>query len=341
MVCNSAKIEKCKSIGKACNPTSGYCIRIDGNLYKQLQKLQKLAITPEKTQNKTQCTCTTRKESQCKNMTTNKFCYLHANCEKVFKSPVKEKVKSPAKQKIKEKVTSVVKQKVKSPAKEKVKVPAKQKVKEEVTSVVKEKVKSPAKQKVKEEVTSVVKEKVKSPAKQKVKEKVKSPANGKVNSSLHMLPDDVMNEIVKYMSVDDIIHTYKSNSLTNHIDRYIQKNKHTMPILDLYKINKSVDNPKINEEIDRRASKFRMYIGNISHNGKYQLGDKVVIQNNGDTDRFIKYNGKKRTKYINKQGVICGYIYVVGRYSKYIVEFKDHSIEVFHSHFIHKLLQSY
>lgn len=114
-----------------------------------------------------------------------------------------------------------------------------------------------------------------------------------------------------------------------------------MPILDLYTINKSVDNPKINEEIDRRASKFRMYIGNISHNGKYQLGDKVVIQNNGDTDRFIKYNGKKRTKYINKQGVICGYIYVFGSYSKYVVELKDHPIEVFHSHFIHKLLPSY
>ena len=69
--------------------------------------------------------------------------------------------------------------------------------------------------------------------------------------------------------------------------------------------------------------------------GKFQLGDKVRIFDDAK-GRFISYNGLKREKFIGEHGIIVGYHFVKGSFSKYLVEFKDGTIEEFHSHFIGK-----
>jgi len=103
------------------------------------------------------------------------------------------------------------------------------------------------------------------------------------------------------------------------------------------------------KEIEKRkdklilTSKFKNLIGTAPKNGKFKFGDHVrVIPGRVDNpakpyERFIMYNSKKRTEYIEKTGTIMGYEYKPGATAKYIIEFTNGKTDIFHSHFIEKL----
>jgi len=103
------------------------------------------------------------------------------------------------------------------------------------------------------------------------------------------------------------------------------------------------------KEIEKRknklilTSKFKNLIGTAPKNGKFKFGDHVrVIAGRVDNsakpyERFIMYNSKKRTEYIEKTGTIMGYEYKPGATAKYIIEFTNGKTDIFHSHFIEKI----
>ena len=89
-------------------------------------------------------------------------------------------------------------------------------------------------------------------------------------------------------------------------------------------------------DLPNKSGKFSHITGKIRPKGKFNLGDRVEIPVPHDLDRFISYNTKKRTIYIGKKGVIIGYEYKGGS-SKYLVDFQNGQIDLFHSHFIEKV----
>lgn len=67
---------------------------------------------------------------------------------------------------------------------------------------------------------------------------------------------------------------------------------------------------------------------------KFQEGDKVKVTGEDDPAKFRTYHGKKRLGLMGKEGIVVGYDYYPGAYSKFLVKFEDGTKDAIHSHFL-------
>lgn len=67
---------------------------------------------------------------------------------------------------------------------------------------------------------------------------------------------------------------------------------------------------------------------------KFQKGERVKVTGEEDPDRFKMYHGKKRLGLLGKEGIVVGYDYYPGSYSKFLVKFDDGTKDAVHSHFL-------
>ena len=175
------------------------------------------------------------------------------------------------------------------------------------------------------------------------------PSSPKRSTGFSDLPIEIIENIVKYTQGIDLVNLYDTNKELRAIVRkeLVDRLKiSSMLIIEKYhKLNRPWVDEIINSELARRkiTSVYFSAVGQVPRKGKFALGDEVKVKYD---DRFVKYNGKHRMKYVGQVGRIVGYQSKAGpaserSFSKYLLEFPDKSIEKFHSTFLSEYAEKY
>lgn len=170
------------------------------------------------------------------------------------------------------------------------------------------------------------------------------PASPKRSAGFSELPIEIIENIVKYTRGIDLVNLYDTNKELRAIVRRELVNRikisDMISIEKYHKLKRQWVDEIINSELARRkiTSGYFSAVGKVPSKGKFALGDEAKVKYD---DRFVKYNGKHRMKYVGQVGRIVGYQSRPGptserSFSKYLVEFPDKSIEKFHSTFLSK-----